>query len=67
MLYIVTNWWEQEIMQRGDCFDSGDMLTHFYFISSGITVKFWQAFQDVLAQVRGVILYLLSSEGYLHK
>lgn len=49
-IFVVRNWWEEEIMQRGDCFDNRSMLSHLYFISSGTTVKLWQAFQDVLAQ-----------------
>ena len=62
LLCIVRNWWEEEIMQRGDCFDNRSMLSHLYFISSGTTVKLWQAFQDVLAQ-----FWVLFYEGYLHK
>ena len=50
LLCIVRNWWGEEIIQRGDCFDSRSMLSHLCVISFGTTVKLRQAFQAVLAE-----------------
>ena len=50
LLCIVRNRWEEEIIQRGDCFDSRSMLSQLCVISFGTTVKLRQASQAVLAE-----------------
>lgn len=53
-------------MRRGDCSDHGYMLSHFYFISFGTTVKLGQFFKMGWCEF-WVLFYVLSSECYVQK